>query len=184
MRGPPDGVLFRAPLTRRVVEPLSSTVTIARITSVAASLATGRFRRLIDRRTHAPRRPTIRPAAPRPRHTIAPPARLERCYRNGHDEDSLLTPLDCRGRPRPQPARGKVVLISLDGFPAYALDDPKLPVPTLRRLMRNGVHAAMTAVSPTVTWPNHWEGGGCARSQECCHPEYGGTGRSYRSCGT
>ena len=54
-----------------------------------------------------------------------------------------------------QPPRGKVVVISLDGFPAYALDDPKLPVPTLRRLMRNGVHAAMTAVNPTVTWPNH-----------------------------
>ena len=54
-----------------------------------------------------------------------------------------------------QPPRGKVMLISLDGFPAYALDDPKLPVPTLRRLMRDGVHAAMTAVNPTVTWPNH-----------------------------
>ena len=41
-----------------------------------------------------------------------------------------------------QPPRGKVVVISLDGFPAYALDDPKLPVPTLRRLMRNGVCVA------------------------------------------
>src|SRR5947209_9818635 len=56
---------------------------------------------------------------------------------------------------RAQSPRGKVVVISLDGFPAYALDDPKLPVPTLRRLMSNGVHAAMTAVNPTVTWPNH-----------------------------
>lgn len=54
-----------------------------------------------------------------------------------------------------QPPRGKVVVISLDGFPAYALDDPKLPVPTLRRLMRNGVHASMTTINPTVTWPNH-----------------------------
>lgn len=54
-----------------------------------------------------------------------------------------------------QPPRGKVVVISLDGFPASALDDPKLPVPTLRRLMRNGVHGAMTTVNPTVTWPNH-----------------------------
>lgn len=54
-----------------------------------------------------------------------------------------------------QPPRGKVVVISLDGFPAYALDDPKLPVPTLRRLMRNGVHATMTTINPTVTWPNH-----------------------------
>lgn len=54
-----------------------------------------------------------------------------------------------------QPPRGKVVVISLDGFPAYALDDPKLPVPTLRRLMRNGAHATMTTINPTVTWPNH-----------------------------
>lgn len=54
-----------------------------------------------------------------------------------------------------QPPRGKVVVISLDGFPAYALDDPKLPIPTLRRLMSNGVYAGMTAVNPTVTWPNH-----------------------------
>ena len=48
-----------------------------------------------------------------------------------------------------------VVVISLDGFPAYALDDPKLPVPTLRRLIRDGVHTRMTTVNPTVTWPNH-----------------------------
>ncbi|MCC6536532.1 MAG: alkaline phosphatase family protein [Bryobacterales bacterium] len=54
-----------------------------------------------------------------------------------------------------QGPRGKVILISLDGFPAYALDDPKLPVPTLRKLMQNGVSGAMTAVNPTVTWPNH-----------------------------
>jgi hypothetical protein len=54
-----------------------------------------------------------------------------------------------------QAPRGKVVVISLDGFPAYALEDPKLPVPTLRRLMRNGAHATMTTVNPTVTWPNH-----------------------------
>jgi len=54
------------------------------------------------------------------------------------------------------PARQRmVVVISLDGFPAYALDDPKLPVPTLRRLIRDGVNARMTIVNPTVTWPNH-----------------------------
>jgi CubicO group peptidase (beta-lactamase class C family) len=55
----------------------------------------------------------------------------------------------------PAPARNKVVVISLDGFPAYALDDPKLPIPTLRKLMRNGVSGTMTAINPTVTWPNH-----------------------------
>ena len=33
-----------------------------------------------------------------------------------------------------EPAKQRmVVMISLDGFPAFALDDPKLPIPTLRR---------------------------------------------------
>ena len=48
-----------------------------------------------------------------------------------------------------------VIVISLDGFPAYALHDPKLPIPALRRLMRTGASARMTTVNPTVTWPNH-----------------------------
>ncbi len=53
------------------------------------------------------------------------------------------------------PKQRMVVVISLDGFPAYDLDDPKLPIPTLRRLMQNGVSARMTPINPTVTWPNH-----------------------------
>jgi len=58
---------------------------------------------------------------------------------------------------QPQPAaRNHVVIISLDGFPAWALDDPYLPVPTLRRLAASGAIAAgMRPVNPTVTWPNH-----------------------------
>src|SRR4249919_1583331 len=48
-----------------------------------------------------------------------------------------------------------VIVISLDGFPAYALDDAKLPIPTLRRLIRSGVTARMGIINPTVTWPNH-----------------------------
>src|SRR3984885_15147700 len=49
-----------------------------------------------------------------------------------------------------------VVVISLGGFPAYALDDPRLPVPTLRKLAREGAAAAaMKPINPTVTWPNH-----------------------------
>jgi predicted AlkP superfamily pyrophosphatase or phosphodiesterase len=48
-----------------------------------------------------------------------------------------------------------VIVISLDGFPAYALDDAKLPIPTLRRLIRQGTTARMTTINPTVTWPNH-----------------------------
>jgi predicted AlkP superfamily pyrophosphatase or phosphodiesterase len=55
----------------------------------------------------------------------------------------------------PALAQRTVVMISLDGFPAYALDDPKLPAPTLRRLIREGVTARMHTVNPTVTWPNH-----------------------------
>jgi len=55
----------------------------------------------------------------------------------------------------PRAAR-HVVLISLDGFPSWALDDPYLPVPTLRRLAARGAVArGMRPVNPTVTWPNH-----------------------------
>ena len=32
-----------------------------------------------------------------------------------------------------------VVIISVDGFPAYLLDDPKAPIPNVRRLARQGV---------------------------------------------
>jgi predicted AlkP superfamily pyrophosphatase or phosphodiesterase len=49
-----------------------------------------------------------------------------------------------------------VVVISLDGFPAYALGDPRLPIPALRKLAREGaVAATMQPINPTVTWPNH-----------------------------
>lgn len=51
--------------------------------------------------------------------------------------------------------RNKVILISLDGFPGYSLLDPKLPIPTLRKLMANGISATMLGINPTVTWPNH-----------------------------
>ena len=48
------------------------------------------------------------------------------------------------------------MVISLDGFPAYALNDPRLPIPTLRKLAREGAAAtAMQPINPTVTWPNH-----------------------------
>lgn len=49
-----------------------------------------------------------------------------------------------------------VVLITIDGFPARALKDPRLPMPTLRRMIKDGAHAdAMIPINPTVTWPNH-----------------------------
>ena len=63
----------------------------------------------------------------------------------------------------PSPARSAaadknrhVIVVSLDGFPAYALRDPSVPFPVLRRLMAEGASAdAMKPVNPTVTWPNH-----------------------------
>ncbi|HEY2250650.1 MAG TPA: alkaline phosphatase family protein, partial [Planctomycetaceae bacterium] len=49
-----------------------------------------------------------------------------------------------------------VVIISLDGFPAYLLDDPKESLPNLEALARRGVKTAGMRVSnPSVTWPNH-----------------------------
>jgi arylsulfatase A-like enzyme len=49
-----------------------------------------------------------------------------------------------------------VIIITLDGFPGSALQDPYLPVPNLRRLAADGaVAASMRPVNPTVTWPNH-----------------------------
>jgi predicted AlkP superfamily pyrophosphatase or phosphodiesterase len=57
---------------------------------------------------------------------------------------------------QPQGSSRHVVLISLDGFPGWAMDDPSLPVPTLRKLAASGAVAkAMRPVNPTVTWPNH-----------------------------
>jgi arylsulfatase A-like enzyme len=48
-----------------------------------------------------------------------------------------------------------LVVISLDGFPAAALADPKLPIPALRDLARKGFVARMTTETPTITWPAH-----------------------------
>jgi predicted AlkP superfamily pyrophosphatase or phosphodiesterase len=56
-----------------------------------------------------------------------------------------------------QPARDRhVVILSIDGLPAYALHDRSVPLPALRRLAQNGAIAdAMEVVNPSVTWPNH-----------------------------
>jgi len=57
---------------------------------------------------------------------------------------------------RPADRSNHVVIISLDGFPGWALDDPRLPVPALRRLAARGAVAkGMRPVNPSVTWPNH-----------------------------
>lgn len=59
-------------------------------------------------------------------------------------------------QPRSTGSANRVVVISLDGFGGWALDDPYLPVPTLRRLAAAGAVAkGMRPVDPTVTWANH-----------------------------
>jgi predicted AlkP superfamily pyrophosphatase or phosphodiesterase len=55
------------------------------------------------------------------------------------------------------PAKDRiVVIISVDGLPAFYLNDPKADLPTLRKLTVEGAVAErMKAVLPTLTWPNH-----------------------------
>jgi predicted AlkP superfamily pyrophosphatase or phosphodiesterase len=72
---------------------------------------------------------------------------------------ALLLALGACGTPgtgSSSPSAPTVIVISLDGFPAYMFEDPRLPTPTLRRLMDEGAAAkGMTIINPTVTWPNH-----------------------------
>src|SRR5678815_74186 len=64
-----------------------------------------------------------------------------------------LTALPVQAQPRRD---SHVVVISLDGFSAQALQNPHLPLPNLRKLMAEGAYsAAMVPINPTVTWPNH-----------------------------
>lgn len=49
-----------------------------------------------------------------------------------------------------------VILVSIDGFPAYLWKDPTLVVPNLRKLAANGASAtAMMVSNPSITWINH-----------------------------
>lgn len=49
-----------------------------------------------------------------------------------------------------------VVVICVDGLPAYMFDDPVASMPTIRALAAKGVRAkGMTVSNPSVTWPNH-----------------------------
>jgi arylsulfatase A-like enzyme len=69
----------------------------------------------------------------------------------------VITPLLGSAPAEEIPAKKRcVAVISIDGLPAWAWDDPKLPMPTLRRFTREGVLAkGMTVSNPSVTWPNH-----------------------------
>jgi len=57
----------------------------------------------------------------------------------------------------PIPAKDRVViLITIDGFPAWLWHDPALPVPTLHRLAAEGAVAdSMEVVNPSITWICH-----------------------------
>ena len=49
-----------------------------------------------------------------------------------------------------------VVLISVDGFPAWIWKDPNLVIPNLRKLAAEGAVAErMTVSNPSITWINH-----------------------------
>ncbi len=49
-----------------------------------------------------------------------------------------------------------VVVITIDGLPAYYLDDPAASLPVIRGLAADGVAAeGMRVSNPSVTWPNH-----------------------------
>lgn len=70
---------------------------------------------------------------------------------------ALSAALISTAQPRRAPVPGNhVVIISLDGFAGWAMEDPRLPVPTLRSLAARGAVAkGMRPVNPSVTWPNH-----------------------------
>ena len=72
-----------------------------------------------------------------------------------------------RDRPRPPPllalaasraqaGERHVVMILIDGLPAYLLDDPQASLPVIRGLAREGVAAkgGMRVSDPSITWPN------------------------------
>ena len=52
--------------------------------------------------------------------------------------------------------QGHVVMILIDGLPAYLLDDAQASLPVIRGLAREGVAASsgMTVSNPSITWPN------------------------------
>jgi predicted AlkP superfamily pyrophosphatase or phosphodiesterase len=58
--------------------------------------------------------------------------------------------------PAAEPLAKHVVLITVDGLPAYLLDDPSAVLPNIRSVADRGAKAeGMTVSNPSVTWPNH-----------------------------
>ncbi|MGC1276562.1 MAG: ectonucleotide pyrophosphatase/phosphodiesterase [Planctomycetaceae bacterium] len=55
-----------------------------------------------------------------------------------------------------EPPAKHVVLITVDGLPAYLLDDPSAVLTNIRSIADRGVRAeGMVVSNPSVTWPNH-----------------------------
>jgi predicted AlkP superfamily pyrophosphatase or phosphodiesterase len=53
-------------------------------------------------------------------------------------------------------AEHHVILITIDGLAAFMLDDPLSPIPTIRKMAKEGTAAeGMRVSNPAVTWPNH-----------------------------
>jgi predicted AlkP superfamily pyrophosphatase or phosphodiesterase len=62
----------------------------------------------------------------------------------------LLAPAVARAAER------HVILITIDGLASYMLDDPLSPIPTIRKMAKEGTAAeGMRVSNPAVTWPNH-----------------------------
>jgi len=70
---------------------------------------------------------------------------------------TVLFVLDAARLSAAAPPDRHLVIVSIDGFAAYLLNDPKAPVPEIRRLAREGVvvDGGMRVSNPSVTWPNH-----------------------------
>jgi len=66
----------------------------------------------------------------------------------------LILPLCAQAQLAPKDRH--IILISLDGFPAWMWNDPATVAPNLRKLAAEGASAeAMTVSNPSITWINH-----------------------------
>ena len=65
--------------------------------------------------------------------------------------------MESQGASVPIPAKDRIViLVTVDGLPAWLWDNPTLVMPNLRRLAKEGVLAdPMTVSNPSITWINH-----------------------------
>lgn len=68
----------------------------------------------------------------------------------------LIVAFTTSAAPAAEPLAKHVVLITMDGLPAYLFDDPSAVIPNIRAVAARGIRAeGMTVSNPSVTWPNH-----------------------------